>query len=217
MRIVCVADTHGYHEDLQIPDGDLLIFAGDYAKNDYNEMGQLAKFNEWLGKLPMPVIVIAGNHDWIFEKSHHQAANILANATYLNDSTVMINGLKIWGSPVSPRFLDWAFNRDRGPDIDRHWQMIPDDVDVLITHGPPYGILDMVRMRGTKVRSTGDPHQGCEDLKRRIAQLSRLKLHVCGHLHEGYGREEHNGVQYVNASKGYHPIANPAIVVEMPV
>ena len=211
MRIVCFGDTHGYHKKVQIPHGDMLIFAGDYTKDHTeDEIGQLTRFNEWLGKFRHShKLTIAGNHDWFFHFNHHYATNLVTNATYLNDSMTTIDGLKIWGSPITPYFRGWAFNRHPGPEIQRHWDMIPDDIDILITHGPPAGILDKVES-GEKV--------GSVDLKNTINErLNSLKLHVFGHIHPAWGKEEHNGVIYVNCSKGYHWLGEnkPAIVVEI--
>lgn len=209
MRIVCFADTHGYHKKVQIPHGDLLIFAGDYTYDQNDEAGQLSKFNEWLGKFKHKhKIVIAGNHDWLFEKDHYHAVSLLTNAIYLNDSLATVENLKIWGSPITPYFNGWAFNRHPGPEIQRHWDLIPDDIDILVTHGPPAGILDKTE-EGIKV--------GSIELKEKIKSLKNLKLHVFGHMHPAWGREEHDGVVYVNCAKGYHWHGQnkPAITVKI--
>jgi Icc-related predicted phosphoesterase len=113
------------------------------------------------------------------------------NITYLNDSGVEIDGVKFWGSPVQPWFYNWAFNR-KGTDICKHWDMIPNDTHVLLTHGPVKGYLDMTQ-RGEPV--------GCPYLLEKITQMSNLKLHVCGHIHEAYGRMDFpDGGIFVNAS-----------------
>ena len=211
MRIVCFGDTHGYHKKMQIPNGDLLIFAGDYTKDHTkDEIRQLIQFNEWLEKFHhRHKLFISGNHDFFLEREHYAAVSHITNATYLNDSETTVDGLKIWGSPISPYFNGWAFNRHPGPEIQRHWDMIPDDIDILITHGPPAGILDKTK--------DGD-RAGSVDLKNTINdRLKNLKLHVFGHIHESWGKEEHNGVIYVNCSKGYHWLGQhkPAITVEI--
>ncbi|MBC7410804.1 MAG: metallophosphoesterase, partial [Arcicella sp.] len=104
---------------------------------------EIEMFNEWMGSLPhRHKVVIAGNHDFFFEKYPKEAKRLITNATYLNDSGILIEGLHIWGSPIQPWFYDWAFNRKRGKDIRKHWDLIPTNTDILITHGPPFGILD---------------------------------------------------------------------------
>ena len=212
MRIVNWGDTHGYHADIEMPDGDMFIFSGDMMKWNSGEIQQTIKFNEWLGKLPYRhILFVPGNHDKSFERDYNHMKFLLSNAICLNDSMVEVEGLKIWGSPITPTFLDWAFLRERGETIARHWNMIPDDVDILITHGPPYGIMDLCppwRERPTE-------RAGCKDLLKRVKELKNLKLHVFGHIHEEYGTHEQDGVTFVNCSKGYHPVANSPIVVEI--
>jgi Icc-related predicted phosphoesterase len=215
MKVVCFGDTHGHHRDLQIPDGDILIFAGDlmgWSKKtgpDDREIKQLVDFNEWIGNFPHKYkIFIPGNHDWIFENNYEHAKSLLTNMKCLNDSGMHTGRFKVWGSPVSPRFFDWAFNRDRGEDIKKHWDLIPYDVDILITHGPPRGILDIPPRKK-------DGPQGCDDLLERVNKLKNLRLHVFGHMHESYGMHEEKGTIFVNCSKGYHPIVNDAVVVEI--
>jgi Icc-related predicted phosphoesterase len=213
-KIVCFADTHGHHNKLDIPEGDILIFAGDFTGYPDSDAKQLKKFDRWLGKLGhMHKIIIPGNHDFLFERDWYHAVSLVDNAICLNDSMVEVEGLKIWGSPITPTFLDWAFLRARGKTIARHWAMIPDDIDILVTHGPPYGIMDLC----PPWRDHPAERAGCEDLLKRIKELKNLKLHVFGHIHEEYGTHEQDGVTFVNCSKGYHPIANPPIVVELPV
>jgi len=123
----------------------------------------------------------------------------------LNDSPFEYEGLKFWGSPISPTFFDWSFNRDRGPKIKRHWDMIPNDTDILITHGPPAGILD---------RNRKNVNCGCDDLLEALARVNP-KLHVFGHIHESYGIHDSSSTKFVNASKGYNPVKNLPIVVDI--
>ncbi len=207
MKIVCISDTHSLHNRMEIPDGDLLIHAGDISSR--GGLTEIADFNEWLGTLPHPhKVIIAGNHDFGFEHFPKEAKALITNAKYLNDSSVTIKGLKIWGSPIQPWFYDWAFNRKRGKDIRKHWKMIPTDTDILITHGPPYGILDDTD-RGEKV--------GCADLIEIIQTRVRPRLHVFGHIHEAYGQKQVDETLFVNASMvnlAYQPV-NKAIVVEI--
>lgn len=204
MRIVCLSDTHGAHREVEVPQGDLLIHAGDFCAYGYLE--ELTDFNDWLGELPHPQkIIIAGNHDLCFEKSPVEAEKLIDKAVYLNDSGFQWGGLSIWGSPITPRFFDFAFNRDRGAAIRQHWDLIPKEIDILITHGPPRGILDET-FKGDSA--------GCDDLKE-ILNSIRPKLHLFGHIHEGYGKMYGQGIQFVNASImniHYQPIQKPIVI-----
>jgi Icc-related predicted phosphoesterase len=189
ITVVALSDTHGYHRDLEVPDGDLLIHAGDLTLS--GRLEEVAVFNTFLSGLPHPhKVVIAGNHDWCFEREPERARALLTAATYLEDEAVRVAGLKIYGSPWQPWFLDWAFNLPRGRRIAARWALIPDDTDVLVTHGPPHGIGDET-YAGHSV--------GCEDLLDRVRQV-RPHLHVFGHIHEGRGTWRREGTVFVNAS-----------------
>lgn len=154
---------------------------------------EIVDFNQWLGEQPHRFkVVIAGNHDLLFERQPGFARSLLTNAIYLQDSGVELQGLQFWGSPVQPPFNNWAFNVERGEPIRRHWEMIPEGTDVLITHGPPMRILDRTDQKSA--------HLGCEELLKVVEQRPP-KLHVFGHIHGGYGRlQAGNGTQFVNAS-----------------
>ncbi len=191
MKIVAISDTHGQHRDLALPKGDMIIHAGDVSKRGYQT--EVLDFLDYFSALDFEhKILIAGNHDFFFEKESTEniAKVIPPNVTYLNDAGVQIEGINIWGSPVQPWFFDWAFNRQRGADIARHWDLIPKDTDILVTHGPPMGILD---------KTTKGLSVGCEALTRSIKSL-RLKLHIFGHIHEAYGSQMVDGTEYLNAS-----------------
>jgi Icc-related predicted phosphoesterase len=195
MKICALSDTHSYHRKVIIPDADVLIHAGDITWK--GELSIFADFSNWLKDLPIRhKIVIFGNHSIGTERGPNR--NVIidmirgAGAHYLEDSGIEIDGKLFWGSPVSPRYFDWEWNRDRGADIKRHWDKIPDNTNVLITHGSPYNILD---------DTTSNGHQGCEDLLNRIWELKNLELSVFGHLHKcGQQMEEINGVKFVNAA-----------------
>jgi Icc-related predicted phosphoesterase len=105
---------------------------------------------------------------------------------------VEFNGIKIWGSPVQPCYKNWAFNRNRGSEIKKHWDKIPSHIDILITHGPSYSKLD---------RTIDGLNVGCKDLLDRVNCL-RPKYHIFGHIHESYGCEKDisTGVISINAS-----------------
>ena len=206
IRIVCISDTHGQHAKLSVPDGDILIHAGDFmAFGDTPK--EIADFNHWLDKQAHRFkIVTAGNHDLMFERHPGAARELLGNAIYLENSGVEVAGLKIWGSPVQPEFNNWAFNVARGEAIRRYWKMIPPGTDVLVTHGPPFGVLDKSH--------PSTAHLGCEELAKAVEQI-KPRLHVFGHIHGGYGSFTGDGTRFVNASvvnEAYQLIHQPQVV-----
>jgi len=210
MRLVCLSDTHSLHRSIPaIPDGDVLIHAGDCL--GAGTLDNVEDLNDWLGTLPhRHKIVIAGNHDWVFQETPDLAREALSNATYLEDSGIEIDGIRFWGSPWTPTFMDWAFMLDRGQPLHKKWQQIPESTDVLITHGPPRGIGDLVAM-GFRCQNVG-----CVNLLDRIQQLS-LTAHVFGHIHEGYGEYSHGNTRLINASTctGRYEPTNPPIVLDL--
>ncbi len=211
MKIVCLSDTHNCNEQINVPDGDLLIHSGDATVR--GAQTEVEDFLAWFSSLPHThKIFVAGNHDWLYEKDNQQARFLTDKfgIEYLQDSSVKIEGLNIYGSPWQPRFFDWAFNLNRGQELAEKWNMIPTQTDILITHGPPNGILDEVQ-RKYWVENTG-----CEELRKKVEEI-RPKLHIFGHIHCGYGQAEKFGVKFINASncnESYEPI-NPPIVIEI--
>jgi Icc-related predicted phosphoesterase len=204
MRIVLISDTHGLHTELQVPDGDILIHAGDICMT--GGIPEVSNFNIWLGTLPhRHKIIIAGNHDFSFEKEARASRKELTNGRYLQDSFVMCEGLKIYGSPWQPWFYDWAFNLERGAEIKKKWDLIPEDVDILVTHGPPFGILDT---------ASDGQSVGCKDLLERVAMI-KPKIHAFGHIHPAYGEVEKDGIKFANCSvcnADYKAINSPIII-----
>ncbi|MGN7203829.1 metallophosphatase domain-containing protein [Pedobacter sp. SAFR-022] len=192
MKFLCLSDTHGKHRLLKsLPQADVIIHAGDLSKDGTER--SCMDFMNWYSKLDYEhKIFIAGNHDFFFEEASAQYISkvLPENLVYLNDSGITINGINIWGSPVTPRFFDWAFNRDRGRVINKHWKHIPAITDILVTHGPPMGILDRVGL---------NDHVGCADLLRHVKRI-KPKFHVFGHIHGSYGRWNRPNTQYINAS-----------------
>ena len=189
MRIVCISDTHSRHDAMQIPDGDLLLHAGDATKR--GGRAEIEAFDAWLSTLPhRHKVVIAGNHDFGFQKHPDEAPGWITAAHYLQDQALEIEGLRIWGSPWQPWFFDWAFNLERGAPLRAKWDLIPADTDVLLTHGPPHQILD---------RTIRGEHVGCEELRIAVERI-RPRLHVFGHIHEAYGQLVVDGTYFVNAS-----------------
>ena len=203
MKLVVISDTHNMHDHKNIPDGDVLIHAGDITGR--GQLSMLEDFMVWMDFLPHKhKIVIAGNHDFCFQNNNDIKARWLVNkyATYLEDSSVVIDGIKFYGAPWQPEFNNWAFNLPRGEALREKWALIEDDTNVLITHGPPQGILDWCP--GGSV--------GCTELLQRTTELKHLKYHFFGHIHEGYGVEKHGDLTYANASicnRSYKPFNEP--------
>jgi Icc-related predicted phosphoesterase len=209
MRIVAISDTHEQHDQLNIPDGDVLIHSGDFTYT--GKVEAVVSFNAWLGRLPHKYkIIIAGNHDKLFERNPTLAESLITNAVYLKDSSVDIEGLSFYGSPWTPSFgHGWAFNANRGEHIQLYWDKIPEKTDVLITHGPPYGLLDEVP------HYNGVENVGCEKLMEEIIYRVKPKIHIFGHIHEGYGQIELYSVKFVNASTctgSYMPTNKPIVI-----
>ena len=208
MTIVCIADTHGMHKDIIVPDGDTLVVAGDVTGR--GTLPDLVRFLSWMASWPHKhKVLIAGNHDRCFQDKPDEVAGLLEpyDIYYLQDSAIILDGVKFYGSPWQPEFCDWAFNLQRGDQLKRVWAKIPDDVNVLVTHGPPYGVLDFAQYGRERV--------GCRDLADRIQDLKELDTHVFGHLHEDYGQVCKGDVQYVNASVcslNYAPTNKPVVV-----
>ena len=209
MKFVFLSDTHCKHGEIKIPDGDFFIFCGDMSSR--GNLSEIESFSLFLQRLPHKnKLVIAGNHDFSFEDERRNQVEDLIKSTgaeYLNDSGIQINGIKFWGSPIQPYFRDWAFQRERGEEIKKHWDLIPLDTDVLITHGPPLGILDKTRM-GESV--------GCEELLKKVWEV-KPKIHAFGHIHEGYGIVKKNEIVFINSSNlnFLYQYTNPPIEWEL--
>lgn len=214
MRVVCISDTHRYHEKpweaekIKIPDGDILIHAGDSTYE--GRIAETTNFLAWFVSHPHPnKVMIAGNHDWLFEKSNALARSMIPREiTYLQDEMKEVAGLKIYGSPWTPYFLGWAFNLERGHRIREKWNKIPRGIDILVTHGPPMGILDL---------TYDGEHVGCKDLLDIVMRV-RPKLHVFGHIHMCGGQSVKVGnppITFVNAAvlgEDYKPASQPIVV-----
>lgn len=209
MKITFISDTHLKHEELGTLEGEILVHCGDFTRKGSKE--DIQSFLEWMSLQRFQhKIFVAGNHDFGFENADREWAEDKAQSlglTYLNDSGIEIDGFKFWGSPIQPEFLDWAFNRQRGAEIQKHWDMIPSDTDVLITHGPPYGILDLCS-HGERV--------GCQNLLNELERI-RPRVHAFGHIHEDYGRIQKDNTIFINASilDVKYDFRNQPIVVEL--
>jgi Icc-related predicted phosphoesterase len=212
-KIVFISDTHNKHKHLTskgmgniLGSGDYLIHCGDCTSMGHKH--EINGFLDWFSNTDFKhKIFIAGNHDFGFEQQtdidqEYKDKGVI----YLFDNDVTIDGIKFYGSPWQPEFHDWAFNLPRGEELAAKWEKIPDDVDILITHGPAYGILDYAPIGG---------HVGCEELYRKIAEV-KPKIHVCGHIHDGYGQKTMGGIEFLNASvlNDRYEYAHKPIVVE---
>lgn len=212
MKITAISDLHGYLPKLE--GGDLLIIAGDLTRSD--ELDEYLRFFYWLRKQKyVKKVLIGGNHDVLLDTGiPYPVFCELENAKcdYLLDSGTSCRGLKIWGSPWTQSFKGerpdcLAFTKPTEAELAEKWALIPDDTNILVTHSPPYAMLD-------QVYEPKFPHNmvGSKSLEMRVHLLSKLKLHVFGHIHESYGDEIELATQYVNASyvdENYHPCHEP--------
>ncbi|KAJ8307240.1 hypothetical protein KUTeg_015324 [Tegillarca granosa] len=238
VRFVCISDTHTFIENKPsyfLPDGDVLLHAGDITNE--GQIKKLVEFNDYLGKLSYKhKVVIAGNHDITLDTdmiqkdpesamlnfgiicellkqySVKQTKDLFTNCTYLQDSGVQLYGINIYGSPWQPVFRDWAFNLRRGEEILKKWDKIPNNTDILITHGPPLGY-------GDEVGHHGSGHVGCVELLNTVQKRVHPKYHVFGHIHEGYGVTSDGETTFINASfvnRLFLPVNSP-IVFDYPL
>ncbi|PCI45820.1 MAG: metallophosphoesterase [Proteobacteria bacterium] len=208
LKVVAISDTHNRHKELTIPECDILIHAGDYSFKGYD--GEVKRFYSWLNKQPAKYkISIQGNHELGWESNPKGCKKIAMkecpDVILLDNEEVVIEGVKIYGFAETPWFYDWAFNRARSkaesekyhvPLMKDNTDRIPKDVNILVTHGPPYGILDEL------LYVNGDPKGqfvGCEDLLKRVIEV-KPDVHIFGHIHCGYGEKHIEGTSYYNAS-----------------
>lgn len=186
MKLVVISDTHErFHRQEDLPPADLLIHCGDFTNQGYlNKVEEFARWLHYVADKYTKIIVIAGNHDLTFDEPEMSRGSRKltecgpSNLIYLNHSQYIFNDIVIFGSPFTPRFGDWAFNVDRGASLAAKWANIPANTDILVTHGPAYGILDPGRL---------EEHVGCEALTTRLKMIAP-RLHLFGHCHNGYGR-----------------------------
>jgi Icc-related predicted phosphoesterase len=242
MRILAISDTHNRHKQikgvvskkqleqakedgnyLHSIDADVIVHAGDATGR--GEEWAVEAFLDWYTDLPyLHKIFVPGNHDKGFEHSPALFRQMCEDrgVILLIDQGIEIDGVKFWGSPVQPWFCNWAFNRARNlteatlrqiREIKPHWDLIPNDTNVLITHGPPYGILDeLLHFDGTPKGQ----FVGCEEL---LWAVQRVKpdIHIFGHIHCGYGEKHVNGTSFYNASScdEAYGLVNPPHLIEL--
>lgn len=208
MKFITLSDTHGQHRSKKLNKflhdnpADVLLFVGDYQRNHFDDG---IDFIDWLHELPFKYKVMTfGNHDGNFEYAVNRT-RIYNDIIVLNNDFVTIEEIKIWGSPYSLPFLDWFFMKS-DKELEEVYKIIPDDVDIIITHTAAYAILDMTK---------DSILTGSMSLLNRIEKLKKLKYHICGHIHENGGMcESIDGVKFINASvlnEKYQLVNNPQI------
>lgn len=207
-KFTFISDTHTKHDRFIIHPTDFLIHTGDLTSR--GKIGEVGAFLQWFSMQPAKhKIFIAGNHDWFFYNDPSYAKMLVQeypDVIYLEDSEVILEGFKIYGSPYQPIFYDWAFNASKDL-LSAKWELIPSDADIVLTHGPVHGILDYTHY--------DKEHAGCEILKHHIQNRVKPKIFACGHIHEGYGTYQLDNTLYVNASclnVKYEAINKPIIV-----
>ena len=220
MKIVFISDTHNLQDQVTLPEGDILVHAGDLTM--MGRMNEIAAAGHDIRKQPHRYkVVVAGNHDWMFAKNRMMAVQLLNNGliggerkgrsftlrTAWSRSTALKSGAVRGSQPSSIR----AFNAERGEAIKRYWDMIPEGLDILVTHGPPMGIHDQIAAH------LGSEHLGCEELMKAVERV-KPKIHVFGHIHGGYGKTQYVNTLFINAAicnEAYKAVNEP-IVIELP-
>ncbi|KAM3133384.1 hypothetical protein pb186bvf_014545 [Paramecium bursaria] len=225
LQIVCISDTHG--SIIPLPEGDILIHCGDFT--NVGEGPEIVKFANWMKSLKNQfkhIIVIAGNHDMVLDIDEQERLKprmrsqkqydskeyiqiLKESCTYLVNESIIVEGIKIWGSPYSLEFCNWGF-QIFPEHAAKLWAQIDQDSDIVVTHGPPKGFGDKVCYNNQNV--------GDIDLLNRILNI-KPKYHLFGHIHEGYGQWEYEGINFINCSINtfkYKPTNKP-IVIQFPV
>jgi predicted phosphodiesterase len=209
VRIVFISDTHGKHGELGTLRGDVLVHCGDFCNGFMNHGHSLAEIDEWFGDQLFDIILcVGGNHDFLAESRYKDGQPVFRNATYLVDAAYEWNGLSFYGSPWLPDLDGWAhFLSDH--DRKRKWELIPDSTDILITHTPPFGLLDKPR---------SGRHIGCSFL-RAVVDRVRPRIHCFGHVHASSGCITESGTEFINATviNSDIEVINPPVVRELDV
>jgi predicted phosphohydrolase len=188
--LVILGDTHELHREVEVPDGDILLFTGDLTMFSKRRQA-VTDFNTWLGELPHRYkVCTVGNHEFLAESEPHFHA-LLSNARVLINESIEIDGLRIFGSPATVHY-GGAFGMSSASDRARLWSRIPRNTNILLVHGPPWGILDCA--------PGSDEHVGDPELRGAIKNLPDLRLVAFGHAHGAYGQLEVDGILHVNAA-----------------
>ena len=205
MKIVFISDTHGLHNELELPEGDMIIHGGDIT--DHGTKEEVIDFLNWFKHLDYSTkIFIGGNHDIYLDEYPVDLLELIPdNITYLRNNSVEIKKIKIWGSPTTPDFMEWAFGMKR-EEMKNHWKYMPEEIDILLTHSPPYQILD---------KSGEFKSLGCKELLLKVEKL-KPRFHLFGHVHASYGQIKINGTEFVNGSNldSYKGLVNPPIELD---
>ena len=208
MKICCFSDTHTKEAWLNVPECDILIFAGDFHITSIREL-EIA--NRYFSKLHAThKLFIAGNHDTILEfLSQEEIEKLFPSVIYLKDRLVIINGLRFYGSPYSPEFNNWSFMYQRNSlEAKKIWEKIPENLDFLITHCPPYGVMD---------RNMNDERCGCSTLLREIDK-KQPRRNIFGHIHLFGGQSTtQEGIDFYNVSvlNEEYKLTNKPTVIEL--
>lgn len=216
MKIVALSDTHCQHDKLVVPEGDLLLHAGDATY--MGTLREMSDFARWFAYQPHAnKVYVPGNHDWMMQRKPEEGRKLFESlgVTVLIDQEITIEGIRLYGSPHQPTFCDWAFNLPRnGPELKAKWDMIPEGLDVLITHGPPHKILDT---EPGCFQPNGDTNIGDELLTAKLAKMRHPpRMHVMGHIHGGHGQKHTDETKSFNVAicdPSYNPI-NPITVID---
>ena len=184
-----IAETHQLHRELDMPPADVLLYAGDFTMWS-RSLAAIEDFDSWLGELPYKHrIVVPGNHEFFLEADSARRS-LLSYATVLINDSVEIEGLRIWGSPVTP-LANAAFGMPSPADRRSLYETIPEDTDIVVTHGPPLNVLDEAPGSGY--------HSGCPALREAVTRI-KPRLHVFGHIHGAYGMTEDEHTTYANVA-----------------
>ena len=190
MRLVIISDTHGRHEELGTLRGDVLLHCGDSGNGFTRHASDVDRLDDWFGQQAFDrILCIGGNHDFEMQARAERGGLVFRNAEYLQDQAYEYRGVRFYGSPWTPELVDWAYYLD-DEELRNRWELIPDEVEVLITHTPPFGILD---------RNSSSRNCGCPELQRRLLDL-HPRIHCFGHIHASAGTTSMNGTTFVNAS-----------------
>lgn len=180
MKLVIVSDTHGCDFSLlNLPEADMLIHAGDWTNRGTIE--EVSKFNAICGKVldkyRLGIYVTPGNHDWLAQTDYDLCERLLTNCNLMINEGIESEGIKFWFSPYTPFFCNWAF-MEEAEELEQIWSKIPEDTNVLITHGGPHKVLDLTNEY---------MNVGCRELAKRVSHLEHLRLHAFGHIHSAAG------------------------------